>query len=61
MFLTACSGVPDTPCISSGSQVLASRSFDASDWPIDLIGMATLYTCFHLGAYFALLAKSYKK
>lgn len=58
LCVPACDPNPELPCIQTGSEVLASRSFGEGHFPLDFIGLVGLYILFHLGAYVSLIFRS---
>ena len=59
-FSAGCSTDSNAPCITTGDEVLKLRSFDESNFPMDCVGMLSLYFAFHVGAFLSLLVKSRK-
>ncbi|CAL8147553.1 unnamed protein product [Orchesella dallaii] len=53
-----CAADPTLPCITTGAEVLATKSFNEGHFFADFIGLICLYTIFHLGAYLSLIFRS---
>jgi len=54
----ACPADKTLPCIPTGAEVLATKSFNENHFFADFIGLFALYTIFHLGAYISLIFRS---
>lgn len=58
LLSVACDPDPAIPCMETGTEVLASRSFQADHIQLDFLGLAVLYLIFHFAAYVSLIFRS---